>query len=506
MQQRLQVEFPQIALKVNCFLREKTLVILVYVPEIMTLHNKDLLFQLKQILMEEETISSYPMELYLKVNESNSLEAIQVNSSPKGLKPISLSLGLVLALGGIYILTRPCLWGTCPNLTQAEQLRQNALNLVDLSASSQDIATAQAHFKQSSNLLQAIPVWSNYHEQATQLLAIDQQYSQNLDDLAQALAHATTAVSLAKPPLTVEQWQTAGEAWERAIASLKKIPLNSPLRPYTEVKLKQYQGNLTALQQRIKAENQGNAYLKIAQKTAQIALVRQKAAHTLTDWQTVEKAWQDAIKNLEAIPANTLAAQETSNLLPIYTTQLTNAKTRRTQEEAATKFYRQALQYADLAQQAIKNQQWTATVNAWRNAITALKQIPLNTSFYNQAQTLISSYLLALNQAETNLKTASKLQNLRQDLETICKKPLKICDYQISQAIIKINLTESYVKQVWYTAEQAKARTSVPTQVSLLNHIAKLEKSLQTISNEAQKRVEVYNPEQNIIAIYEPNP
>lgn len=504
LQQRLQVEFPEInSLQVNCFLREKTLVILVHLPEVMTLHTKDLLFQLKQILSEEDQISSYPMELYLKVNERQA-KLINLEQRSLWLKPLGIGLGLILSLGVLYGLSRPCVLDSCPSLKRAESMAQNAVNSVNLTATPQNIEQAQQELAKSFNLLENIPVWSQYHTQARQLLETYQQYSLHLEDLSKALSHSTKAASLANPPLSPAQWQTVRLEWENAIAFLKKLPSNSPYYFYAQVKLRQYQENSKQIEQQIQANEQASDHLKTAHETAKIALLRQKAAQSLADWQLVENTWQTAIKSLQAIPSGTVAAKEAQNLINIYTTQLVNATARKTIEATATDLYRQAIQQAEQAQKAATIQQWTSAVTAWRNAITSLKQIQINTFQYSLAQPLLSSYTVFLQQAEINLKEATQLQRLRQNLETICKKPQKICDYQISQAQIKVNLTESYVKQVWYTASQAKAQTSVPTQVSLLNHISKLEKSLQTISNEALKRVEVYNPEQNIIAIYEP--
>ncbi|PSF38413.1 hypothetical protein C7H19_05350 [Aphanothece hegewaldii CCALA 016] len=514
LQQRLQVEFPQIdSLQVNCFFSEKTFVILVHLPELVTLPTKDILFQLKQILSNEESISSYPMELYLKVNDRGSLAPVASSHLPtfslKSQKSLGIGLkiglGIFLFLGGLYGLSRPCVVGSsCANLTQAKTNAQNAVNSVSISASLPDIQQSKQQLDESLNLLQDIPYWSRYHEQASQLIKIYQQQSQDLENLSQALNYATKAVSLANPPLSIPQWQTVQNHWKQAISFLKKLSVSSPYYFYTQLKLRQYQGNLTLIEQRMNAETQASDRLKSAQETAQIALVRQKNAQSLDDWKLVEATWKTAISSLQSIPSSTVATREAKNLLKIYNTQLVNATERKSKEANSNNLYTKSLQQAELAQKSAASQQWTSAVTAWRNAITNLKQIPANSSQYNQALPLITSYLVSLKQAETNLTSAVQLQNIRQDLETTCKIPHKICDYQISQAIIKVNLTESYVKQVWYTAVQAKAQTSVPTQVSLLNHIAKLEKSLQIISDHARKRVEVYNPEQNIIAIYEP--
>jgi hypothetical protein len=512
LQERLQAEFPSIApLKVSCLLREETLIILVHLPESVMLPPKDIFSQLKQILDAEETISSYPIEFYLRFREGQPLEpaspldvAASFASLPRKLKNVGIGLGLILALGSFYGLSRPCVLGSCPAVTQAETLAQDAIKSVSLSASSQDIQQARQELEQARELLRSIPPWSGYHSQAARLLQIYRQHSNSLEDLSQALHHATQAVFLAKSPLNLAQWQKVAQEWQAAIAALEKLPSNSPYAPLTQLKLKQYQDNLRSIEQRMQGENQAGDRLKAAQQAAQLAIVRQDVARSLSEWQLVESTWKTAIKSLQDIPSGTATTSEAQRLIDAYTVQLVKATARKNNEAAATNSYRQALQQAELAQRASKTQQWSSAVTAWRNAITFLKQIPNHTFQYSQAQPLITSYLSSLNQAEKNLKSAVQLQNLRRDLETICKIPRVICDYQISQTIIKVNLTEAYVKQVWQTAVHAKAQTHLPTQVSLLNHIAKLETSLQTISNKAQKRIEVYNPEQNIIAIYEP--
>ena len=84
----------------------------------------------------------------------------------------------------------------------------------------------------------------------------------------------------------------------------------------------------------------------------------------------------------------------------------------------------------------------------------------------------------------------------------MCKTKEPICNYDITEKIIRIRLESNYLEQLWMIALQAKAEGNLQTQVELLKHLSTFEKRLQTISNLTGKSIEVYNPQGKLMTVY----
>jgi len=148
--------------------------------------------------------------------------------------------------------------------------------------------------------------------------------------------------------------------------------------------------------------------------------------------------------------------------------------------------------------------QWSASVYHWRNALNYIEQVPQNSFQYNQVQPLLSAYQGALTQAENQLRRTLKLQQAKEDLAQTCKGVTKVCDFTVSDSLIKIKLTPNYVEDIRQTALKAKAQANTNTQIALLDHISTVEQALQVISNNTGLRVEVYEPNNSLAIAYMP--
>lgn len=550
MQQRLQSEFlPILPLQVSCILREETLMILMHSPELVNPYAKPIFPWVRQLIAQDPICQDYQVEMYLIVHGQKQLEetitspiseetsnletdfsiepeewtaSINNDKINHFLSSLKLQLqklskfqlllitggtgmSLLMFLGSIYGLTRPCVISRCQTIVQAEQLTEQPLKIFHQIPSEQEVINAQQKLKQAITLLQAIPIWSSYHEKAQTLLDIYQDYSENVAEIVTLLETASNASKLTKDsPLSISKLSEIQQLWQKVVTSLEKLSYDSNLSSFATIKLQEYRGNLAKVNQQLEAEKQAKVSLQAAQEAAKIAQTRSNTAESLSDWQLVYATWQTVVKRLREVSSQTTAYPEAKQLLVNYQSQLVTTGVRKNQEQVAFNIYNQAIEQAEVAKKAESNNQWLIAVSSWRNALTYLQQVPKTTFKYNQVQPLILSYSLALKQAENQLKNNLKSQEISGDLDKICLGENTICSYTVDENLIKVNLTPSYLQKVWRTALQAQAQTNVETQVELLNHISRLEQSLQNVSNKTGKRVEVFNSEGILMMNYEP--
>ena len=164
--------------------------------------------------------------------------------------------------------------------------------------------------------------------------------------------------------------------------------------------------------------------------------------------------------------------------------------------------YAKAQKHSEMARKSEKNNQWSQAVNYWNIAVVYIKKVPQNTFKWSEVQPLISTYNLGLAQATNKLKQITEAKTITSELDTMCVMKEKICDYKITENLIKMKLESHYLEQVWMTAVQAKAQGNLQIQVELLNHLSTFEHRLQKISNQSGKSIEVYNPQGNLMTVY----
>ena len=398
-------------------------------------------------------------------------------SSKRWLPKMVLSAGLSLAtLTIIYGLTRPCVIGTCPEIAQAKQLAQQSL--ADLT-----IPSSQP-LRESIQILQSIPLWSRYRAEADTLR---QRYQVRLNELEIILAaHQSAAKATNVDPALSVPAATVIHFWQAAIAYLQQIPHTSEFYPDVQSQIQEYQKSLTN-------EQAAHQSLKAAQEAAGIAQTREQEAHSLSDWQLVEATWKTAIARLN-VPTTTTAYQEAQPRLNEYQTRLAAARKRKNQEQTAGDRYSQATRQAELAKESEAINQWSTAVSHWDKALEAIKQVPDQTFYSPQAEPLINLYTQALDEAKAQLRT-------RSDLAKICTGEPK-CHYVITDSEIKVHLSSAYLQKIRQTALQAKVQNNAEAQMSLLDHIASLEKGLETVSRNTGIPVKVYNSQGAALITY----
>jgi hypothetical protein len=542
---------------VNCFLEEGVLMVIIHLAETPALETTAIFSCTREFLEKVGITVDYPIKIYLVVDEaanhsshhentvsppltasfpqralSQSLATIASDSTPNpppdwadfgqnqwqyffnkrpaflvdNLKWILLGLGLggSVLFVGIYALSRPCVIGACVQLREAEQLMQ-----ASLFSANEDSATywltAKQQLGEAQKQLETIPFWSPYYGQVTQLQKDYQVRIPSVELLSQATKQAQQAQLLEQNnALSTTEWQQVKQHWETAIALLGQLPRDSPYQAYAQQKRQVYRQNLLTAQQRLLEEQQAELHFSQATESAVLARIRSSSPKSLADLSLIAATWQEVIKNLQQISPGTTVYEKVLKQLPIYRLEYKQVVIRRQQEEKAFLNYQQALALAKFAEQSELEQQWSIAVTHWQKALMALKQIPPHSFLMEQVRPLLTTYNLALQQAQNRLKISLRSQNIKRDLEALCSQWNRACDYSISPQVIKVRLTSNYVQQIWDSALQAKSQGNVPGQAGVLNHISQLEQTFQTISNQAGSPLEVYHAKGNRLTRYQP--
>ncbi|MDJ0660315.1 MAG: hypothetical protein QNJ42_12615 [Crocosphaera sp.] len=534
-----------VPLVINCFLDE-VLLILVESPDNHLLNLEKIEAFLYKILKQENLCQAYFVEIYYYVNgqycfleaekKPSFLEILawellnkdsriflgnqkdvivnwyqrSLTSLNKKFKSnqlswllISGSLGSLTLSMIIYGLTRPCTFDQCSQIQKAQQLSNQINILLENDVNTSKLTITQTQLEEAIELLQKIPFWSDYYQQSS---TVKEQYQQQLNNIVLLNRTKNTideALSLSqKSSLSLKKLEALKQEYKTALERIALIKNNGFL---DEFENNYYQKILKIIQKindKIAVEKQANKSLQQAQQAAELARKRDNSADQLPDLQLVYNTWLTAIKRIQEIPPHTTPYQSSRVLLKTYLSNKTRAERRTNQEKIALTMYEQAEKYSKMARQSEQNNQWSQAVNYWNIAIVYIKKVPQNTFKWNEVQPLISTYNLSLAQATNKLKQITEAKTITSELDTMCILKPKICDYQITETLIKMKLESDYLERVWMTAIQAKAQGNFQIQVELLNHLSTFEHRLQKISNQTGKSIEVYNSQGNLMTVY----
>lgn len=403
-----------------------------------------------------------------------------------------ISVSLAAFLAGMFAVSRPCVFGTCEPLQMAQELSQKSLQSQQVARSQQDLQQAQQQMAQANQLLNNIPPWSTYRNDAQALLQTYQAQTTTLDQVLATEAATAAAIQQGQTlPQSVESWQGLQSTWRRAIAQLEAVPTGNPLQEFARSRLPVYRENLAAIDRYIAAEQQAHRQLMAAKTTAKTAEARQGIAQSMENWQLTRSTWQVAVNHLQQIPNFTTSYAQAQELLVGYQTRLAIARDRATQEYLSSRSFTQANRLAEQAKTLERQNQWVRAVATWQNALAAVKQVPPNTVFYEQAQPLTATYANSLKLAQARLQVAANLQRVRSDLDRICSGSPRICSYRITNTAIQLQFTSSYERAL--RAAFFLGRAGDPgTLGGTIKHIESLQAALQTVSNNAGVEIEVY--------------
>ena len=394
---------------------------------------------------------------------------------------------------GLWVMSRPCMFGACEPLQTAQTLSQQSMQAMQTAQTGQDLQRVQQQLTEAKRRLDDIPAWSSHHQEAQALQQTYQSQLQLLDQVLVAENKADTATQKGQTlPQSTASLQATQTLWREAIAQLQTVPQTSTLYAFAQRRLSVYDANLAANGKFTTVEQQAQKKLVTAKETANVAEARQGIARTPDNWQLAQVTWQVAINTLKQIPASATSYAEAQQLLSDYQPKLTTARDRATQEQIAQKAFTQALALAQKAEIAQRNNQWSQAVTNWREALTNVKQVPNNTAYSEPAQPLVASYSNALKQADAQLQLAAAMQRTQSDLNRLCAGSPRMCSYTIANNLIRVQFTPSYERKLRtaFMVGQAGDRGALGGAV---NHIETLQTALQTIADNAGLPLEVYN-------------
>lgn len=413
-----------------------------------------------------------------------------------------ISLGVI---GGIYYFTRPCVLGNCELMTITEKSVSGLLQ----SSSQEDLTEVKIKELQSGlikaiNDLKRIPFWSKSYENSSLLIKDYQEQVSQLDNLLVALNSVNTAQTLSQNlPLSLDEWNRVKGFFEEAITIFNNLKIEE-LNTIKQNKLALYNDQLKLIEKAILREQKADELLNKGKIMAAEIENLQTQVTDLSGLENLQKNWQLAIKTIESIPAQTTAYQEKEEFLNNYLQKLILVQNKVNQEKTALNFKNQAQEKIKLAKESEKNNQWTKAVSLWEEAISLFKKIPPEVLVKKEIIDLQSKTNKELAKAKSELKQAVIREEIKQELNKICKNTEEICTFNISKGSIKVFLTDKYLQKIASLSAVTKLTKNNEQEKQIANHINQVEKNYQYISTKYKTPVEIYNPQRQLIMIYNP--
>lgn len=397
-----------------------------------------------------------------------------------------ISSGAILSLG--YGLSRPCVFGACPPLVQAQaQLESlDALQRLDAFPFSKPELDAL-------ETLTVIPPWSPHFRRSRDLLEIYQTRRQELALLAQASR-------LAQGAQGQKDSRQSRELWHESLRLLAQISPHSPFQSLAIAQTQDYQRQLNRMDQQVLAQQQANFERQRGNQLLTAAKLKAKGAKTLLDLEAALTLWRQGLQHLEQISPESDLYALARQQLTLERSEFKQLEARQSLETGAEGTLRQAKALAQKAESAANRGQHSDALWHWRSALASLKKIPAQSWLSAQAQTLAASYQLSQNQSQQHLQKERRAQFLQQNLQALCGGATRPCDYQIEPKRVKIVFNSDYLQRL-----QEGAQTGDPEeQAQIFRHIQALERSLQQLSYQANLPVDLYRSSGEKISRFQP--
>jgi hypothetical protein len=445
-----------------------------------------------------QELDEFPSGLFNELNLSKDVDrqTIKFKELPSWWGQVSAYLFLSIALCsvGLYAFTRPCVLGKCTTLAQAQQEIDAAQKILTSAKYAQHFAQVQEKFSLATEQLEQIPVWSGKYLQARRMVNNYEIEATQIDQVMTALETGAAAWKKAQnAPLPLERWREIEASWSKAIALLEKIPPQSEVYSFAQNKLSEYEANLQAIAARVQEEESATKTLQEIREKADLAYTRQGVASGLESWQGIYDLWEEIVNLIPKIAPSTTAYVQLQDSVVEYRKQLTKARQQEVQENISQETYDMAIAAAEQAQELSEQKQWSNALNSWTDALTLARQIPDNTFYSAKAQSLVTSYTNARNEAAVNLKKATILQKTQSDLKKLCNGNPLVCEYTVTEEVINVWLTPAYIRNVKRTALLADQKGDKKVLVGIDKHLETLKVALQTISDNAKIPLMLYD-------------
>ncbi len=412
----------------------------------------------------------------------------------------------VTVLGGAgYALTRPCVLSQCTEIQTAEKLQGDFQQIKNNPPAETKLAGLKSEMESAIASLETIPSWSSRHQQAQQLQGDLSTRVEKLNLVLAAFAKGKQAAQIApNSNITLQELEKSQQLWRQAITPLETINPKSELYNLVQAKLSSYRQGLQAVNQQLLAEEKWQKKVADAQAVAIVAAERENSAKTLPELQKMQSTWQVAVNALVAIPRNSAAYSQAQQLLDEYKPKLANARVKTTKELLASKTYNQAVNAANSAKSYEKQNQWSAAVTNWNEAVDAIKRVASDSLYYNQAQPLRESYTKSLKLAEQQLDIYTRVQKARADLGRTCTSNIRICTFTVTPQAIAVRITPEYAQAISFNSNNTDTNSYMNNSANVTNHLQKVQEALEVISDNASMPLTIYDHLGNQTYVHQP--
>ncbi|BAZ10948.1 hypothetical protein NIES4071_27720 [Calothrix sp. NIES-4071] len=409
-----------------------------------------------------------------------------------------LSIVAIFGASGFFLVS-PCILSTCKELTTAKQLQNEWTQLANNVKTEEDLLQLQRKLDKAIASLQRIPGWSPSYQNAEEVATALSSKSQQIKLLTQALQSGTTASRVSRSLTNdISNLQSRSLLWRQAIAPLEAISTDSKFYSFAQSKLSQYRTGLQSVNVQMQAQSKWKKKVNDAIAAAKVALKRESIAKSLPDLQRALSTWQIVVNALIAVPQNSQAYADARKLLNDYQPRLLAIRDRVSRQEQAATSLASATATAKLAQQYEQQNQWQPAAIRWQQAINTIKQIPADSSLYNQVQPLLQMYSSAFEQAQTKLQimtmtgATASTASTRASLEKTCKGSVRICDFTVDERFITVRMTLEYERTLEINTTGANSQ-NIQNIKTVQKHLETLQQALEAIGDNANTAVLVFD-------------
>lgn len=287
---------------------------------------------------------------------------------------------------------------------------------------------------------------------------------------------------------------------------MRSAPLNKikseEFKEFKTLRINTYQQQLSFVNRQIEKENLAINKRENAEKIVAQIKGENNITNSLEALKEREKKWKSAIQEIEQIPPQTAVYQEKEEIINDYLQQISEVQKKITIEENALNLKKNIEEKMKSAQEQEKQNQWTKAVNLWQEVINLTGTISPDSWLKDEIEKQKNEAEGKLEIAQGALKKAVKREEIKTKLREICQSSERICSYTVSDSNIKVYLTDEYIQKITSLSVMSDLTNNNEQEKQIINHINQVEKNYQYISSKYQIPVEIYNPQQKLIMIY----
>ncbi len=473
----------------------------------------DCLTLIKDIINENEIISDfmignnqqvyfanqddYPSDIINHQSEESLTVEKKYSSAnfSSGLIIFILSVLSIASIGIFYFISRPCtMAGKCELMRATNaSVSQTLKNKSQADLTKPEIDQLKTELTTAIQTLNRIPRWSDYHQEARQLITQYQNIMGELNYFLEADKLVENADNMSKKlPLSIDEWNRVKTFLENAIEQLNLVS-TSEFTSEKQERINNYQSRISLINTRVETEKIGKDKLFAAQAIIQEIEKNKLSVNSVPELEKLEEQWQTVIKEIESIPVETTSAKNKTDLLNSYLSEIINIQGRLVVEKEAINLFNLAQENIKLAKESEDKNQLTQAITFWQKAVDSLEKISPDSFIPEDVITLQNDIKQKVEIAKVSMAEALQAQKIEEELKTICLATENICSYKVDKKKIDIFLTPTYFQKIVSLYNLSNTDNNVNKKQQLLQHIEQVENNYQYLTNKYNLPVQIYN-------------